>query len=345
MKIGILGCGSIARKRHAIEFKNNPNSEIKGFYSLTGSRAADMVRDFGGKVYQSEQEMFDDPEIDAVSVCTANAYHADLTIRALKAGKHVLCEKPMATTIADCEAMLEASKVTGKRLMIAQNQRLTPVHTKAKQILDSGELGRIIGFSCIYGHKGPETWSASKSNDTWFFKKSEAAFGSMGDLGIHKIDVLRYLIGGEIEQVYAYLKTLDKKFPDGTPIEVDDNSVQVLSFDSGAFGTLTTSWTYYGEDTNATVFYCEKGIMKIYVNPDYPLDVVYIDGSKAHFEMNAMQSNDDDVQLNSGVIDTFVDGILNNKSTILDVQEVIGSMRVVFACLESNAAGKTIQVS
>ena len=344
MKVGVIGCGTIARKRHAVEYMANPDVTIGGFYDLASKRADDMVKDFGGRVYQSEQEMLDDPEIDAVSVCAANAFHADLTIRALNSGKHVLCEKPMAITLEDCEAMLDAAKKTGKRLLIDQNQRLTPVHVKAKQILDSGELGKVITFSSTFGHKGPEMWSVEKSKDTWFFKKSTAAFGSMADLGIHKIDLLRYLIGGEVKSVYADLNTLDKTFSDGIPIEVDDNSVEVMFFDSGAFGTVTTSWTYYGEESNATVLYCEKGIMKIYVNPDYPLDVVYADGSKAHYEMDAIQNNDEAEQQSSGVIDMFVDAVLKGESTVLDAEQIIGSMRVVFACLKSDETGKQIQL-
>ena len=121
LKIGILGCGKIAQVRHIPEYASNPNCELVGFFNPTKSRAEDMAAKYGGKAYDSAEELLADPEIDAVSVCAANNAHAELTIKALKAGKHVLCEKPMAVTLADCEEMVKVAKEEGKLLMIGQN--------------------------------------------------------------------------------------------------------------------------------------------------------------------------------------------------------------------------------
>lgn len=345
LKVGIIGCGSIARQRHAYEYSKLPTVEIAGFYDFNRDRAEAMVRDFGGKVYESAESLLGDPEIQAVSICVANKDHARLTIQALEQGKDVLCEKPMAGTLEECEAMLQVSKTSGRRLLLDHNQRLAPAHVKAKQILESGELGRVITFTTTFGHKGPEMWSADKSANTWFFKKDAAAFGSMADLGIHKIDLIRYLVGGTVTSVYADLAVLDKKFPDGSPIEVDDNSVEVLTFDNGAMGTVTTSWTHYGEECNATVLYCEKGIMKLYQNPQYSLDIVYGDQKKAHYELDRIQTNEDAQQEESGVIRVFVEALQTGNPTILDAESIIDSMRVVFACLESAESGKKIILS
>lgn len=344
INIGIIGCGTIARQRHAVEYYNNPDAQIIGFFDLNEPRAFAMTEEFGGKAYKTAQEMIADPEIDAVSVCVANAYHAALTIEALEHGKHVLCEKPMATTLKDCEAMLAAADKSGKHLLIDHNQRLAPAHVKAKQILETGELGKIISFSTVFGHKGPETWSVDKGCNTWFFKKDLAAFGSMADLGIHKIDLIRYLVGSEVQSVFAELAILNKKFSDGTPIEVDDNSVEIIKFRNGVMGTVTTSWTYYGEESNGTILYCEKGMLRLYINNQYPLTISYADQTKAFYELNQLQSNDDKHQTSSGVIDMFIDCIKNDKKSILDASEAIESMRVVFACLESAESGQIVQV-
>jgi len=339
-RVGIVGCGAIARQRHANEYRLRPDVEIAGFYDLSPQRANEMARKFGGRAYQTMEEMFADADLDAVSICSANAYHADCTIKALNAGKHVLCEKPMATTLEDCEAMLAAAKKNGKRLFIGQNQRLAPAHVQAKGILERGELGRVISFQSTFGHKGPEMWSVDKSADTWFFKKDLAAFGSMADLGIHKIDLMCYLIGDKVTSVYSKLATLEKKFLDGRPIEVDDNSVEILTFSKGTMGTVTTSWTHYGEECNATTLYCEKGILRLYSNPKYTLEITYADGRYVPCELDAMQTNDDVQQASSGVIDVFIEGIQTGAATVLDAENIIDSMRVVFACLESAAAGK-----
>lgn len=345
LKAGIIGCGSIARQRHAHEYLLNPNTEIAGFYDLRPERAADMVATFGGKVYETVDDMLNDPEINIVSVCAANAQHAELTIRALEAGKDVFCEKPMAITLKECEAMVETAKKNGRRLLIDQNQRLAPAHKKAKEILSSGALGRVISFRSTFGHKGPEMWSADKGNHTWFFKKATAAFGSMADLGIHKLDLLRYLIGEEIESVYSVMKVLDKKLPDGSPIEVDDNSVEVLCFKNGATGTVTTSWTHYGEECNETVLYCEKGIMKLYSDPAYSLKIVNADGTQVLYALDRLQTNDDAQQSSSGVIDELVEALLEGRESILDASAVLGSMKAVFACLRSAEEGRSVSLN
>ena len=342
LKVGIIGCGSIAKQRHGYEYFHNADVQIKGFYDLIAARAQALADLYGGSVYADVDAMLADPEIDAVSVCMANAFHAEISIKALKAGKHVLCEKPMAVTMEQCQAMVDAARESGKRLMIGHNQRLAPAHRKAKELLTSGALGRVITFQSTFGHKGPEMWSMDKSANTWFFKKASASFGSMADLGIHKIDLMRYLIGSEITSVYSTMKVLDKKFPDGTPIEVDDNSVEILNFADGAMGTVTTSWTHYGEECNASVLYCEKGIMKLYADPQYSLKVVNADGTRVLYALDRLQTNDDAQQASSGVIDEFVSAIEENRPSVLDAADVIRSMRAVFACLRSAEEGRLI---
>lgn len=344
LRVGILGCGSIAWQRHAYEYTHNPDAELVGCFDLNEKRAAALAKQFRCKVYRTAEELIDDPGIDAVSVCVANAYHASMTLEALTHGKHVLCEKPMAVTLADCQEMAATAKQYGKRLLIGHNQRLAPAHRKAKEILESGALGSVISFSSTFGHKGPELWSMDKSANTWFFHKSTAAFGSMADLGIHKIDLVRYLLGSPVKSVYSNLSVLDKKFPDGTPIEVDDNSVEVLTFEGGAVGTVTTSWTHYGEECNATVLYCKNGIMKLYFNPQYSVEIVWADGTRTLYELDRLQTNDDAQQAPSGVIDEFVKSVLSGKPSVLDAEDILQSMRVVFACLRSAQEGGAVEL-
>ena len=109
IKIGILGCGKIAQVRHIPEYAENKDAQIVGFYDINLERAKSLAETYDGTAYETAEELLANPEIDAVSICTANFAHAELTIAALNAGKHVLCEKPMATTLADCEAMVEVS--------------------------------------------------------------------------------------------------------------------------------------------------------------------------------------------------------------------------------------------
>ena len=247
LKVGIIGCGSIAKQRHGYEYFHNSDVEIKGFYDLIPERAQALVDLYGGKVYAGVDELLADPEIDAVSVCMANAFHAEISIKALKADKHVLCEKPMAVSLEECEAMVAAAKENGKRLMIGHNQRLAPAHKKAKEILSSGALG-----------------------------------------------------------------------------------------------TVTTSWTHYGEECNATTLFCEKGIMKLYADPQYSLKIVNADGTQVLYALDRLQTNDDAQQASSGVIDEFVAAVEEGRPSILDAEDIVRSMRAVFACLRSAEAEKAV---
>ena len=344
IKVGVIGCGSISRQRHVYEYAHNKDVEIIGYFDARKERAEAMAKDFGGKVFDNVDDLINDPNIDAVSVCVANAFHAENTIKCLNAGKHVLCEKPMATTFADCQAMIDAAKKNNKHLLIDQNQRLTPTHKRAKELIASGEYGNVISFQTTFGHGGPESWSADKSANTWFFKKNDASFGSMADLGIHKLDLIRYLVGDDYSSVYSKQVVLDKKFPDGTPIEVDDNSVEVLRFKNGVFGTVTTSWTVYGEEVQQTTLFLQKGIMKLYADPEYSLIVVRADGKVDKFQLDVIQTNDDEQQASSGVIDEFIDAIKSDRPSILDASDVINSMKAVFACVESNEKGQEVNI-
>ena len=340
--IGIIGCGKIAQVRHIPEYAGHPQARLSGFYDLNQERARELAEKWGGKAYSSWEEMLADPGIDAVSVCVANNAHAQLSIAALRAGKHVLCEKPMATTLADCEAMVAAARESGKFLMIGQNQRLTKAHQKARELVENGTLGKILTFRTTFGHGGPETWSVDPGKNTWFFDKSKAAMGAMADLGIHKTDLIQYLLGQTVVETTAKVTTLDKRGADGQLIGVDDNAICIYRMSGGAMGTMTASWTFYGAEDNSTVLYGTKGILRIYDDPAYSLKLITAGGEKVLYELEAIQTNDN--QTKSGVIDCFMDCLVNNTPPAISGQSVLTAMRAVFASLESSETGKSVTV-
>ena len=342
IKIGILGCGKIAQVRHIPEYAANPDCQLVGFYNPTKSRAEDMAAKYGGLAYDTAEELLANPEIDAVSVCAANYAHAALSIQALKAGKHVLCEKPMATTLADCEAMVECAKKNGKFLMIGHNQRLAKAHMEAKRLIDAGLIGDIITFRTSFGHGGPETWAIKPGKDTWFFDKSKAAMGVMADLGVHKTDLIQYLTGQRVVRTTARLVTLDKRGEDGELIGVDDNAVCIYEMSGGAFGTMTASWTYYAAEDNSTVLYGTRGEMRIYDDPAHSIVVKLADGTVQTYDVEQIQTNDN--QTKSGVIDLWVDCLKNNRAPEISGESALYAMRAVFASIESSQTGKTVEI-
>lgn len=343
IKVGIIGCGSITEFRHAPEYAQNSNVEIAAFYDYYPERAEKLVKKYGGKVVKDYKEILEDKTIDAISDCSTNEMHHIITTAALKSGKHVLCEKPMAINLEGAEQMVAASKESGKILMVDHNQRLAEAHKKAKVILESGELGKVLTFRTTFGHKGPEYWSANKSKSTWFFDKKRSVLGVLGDLGIHKIDLVRYLLADEIVEVNAFEGVLDKKDEDGNPISVSDNMVCLLKTKKGTLGQSAFSWTYYGKEDNSTILYCEKGIMKIYDDPQYPIVIQKFGNEEVLYKVGAIQTNDN--QTSTGVIDAFVECILNNSNPIISGEDGLAALKVVYALMESVETGKNVKIN
>lgn len=342
LKVGVIACGKIAQVRHIPEYAANGSAKLVGFYDLDLSRAEQMAAKYGGKAYPSAEALLADPEIDAVSICAANVAHAALTIQALNSGKHVLCEKPMAVSHQECLDMLAAAKKSGKRLLIGQNQRFAKAHATARELIAQGVIGKVLTFRVTFGHGGPETWSIDPGKNTWFFDKKLAAMGAMADLGIHKTDLIRFLLGQDVARTTARLLTLDKKGADDQLIGVDDNAICIYEMTGGAMGTMTASWTYYGPEDNTTILYGTRGIMRIYDDPAHSIVLKFADGTEQCLDLEAIQTNDN--QTASGVIDEFVDAVLSGRPSILDADDIIRSMDAVFASIRSAEEGRTVEL-
>ena len=223
IRVGIIGCGKIAQVRHLPEYAANPHAEVVAYYDKNRARAEEMAAKYGGDVCDSYFDLLNRNDIDAVSICVENRSHAEISTAALYAGKHVLCEKPMAVTLAECESMVAAAERNGKHLMIGHNMRFDPVHRRAKQLLDRGVIGDVITFRAVLGNAGPEGWSVDEG--TWFFDKNKAALGALSDMGIHKVDLIQYLLGQKVIETTAKVVTLNKRDNEGQLIGVDDNAL------------------------------------------------------------------------------------------------------------------------
>ncbi len=332
IRVGIVGCGAITQRRHAPEYAANPDAQIAGFYDADPARAGELVARYGGKAYGSVDELIAD-EIDAVSVCSPNATHADVSVRALESGKHVLVEKPMALSLEETRRMIGAERASGKILMPDHNQRLIPTHLKARELLKDGAIGKPLFYQCNFKHSGPENWSINNTNSTWFFSKVQARFGVFGDLGSHKIDLIRFLTGMEITDVFATLMTLDKRHPDGSLIDLEDNAVCQFRMEDGMPGIMHFSWTNYGQEDNGTTIYGDKGVMKIF--GDYTDDIVLElrDKTTVKYKVSSISTNAN--QLKSGVIDEFVSAILENRRPIVAAVDGHNTLAVLTAGIES----------
>lgn len=129
---------------------------ITAFANRTPQKAADFAQKYGGKAYASLEEVLLDPMVDAVDICTLLESHCEIAVAALNAGKHVLCEKPMATNEEECRQMIAAAHKNNKKLMIYLNQRLYPAHQKGKELINAGAIGKIVNYRSFLGYNWDE---------------------------------------------------------------------------------------------------------------------------------------------------------------------------------------------
>jgi predicted dehydrogenase len=212
------------------------------------------------------REAISDPSVDAVDIVVPNNLHAEVAFAAAEAGKHIICEKPLARTGEEAKAMLDAVNQAGVVHMVAFNYRRTPAVTMAKKLIDEGAIGEVLNFRGTY----LQDWSADPSGPlSWRFQKDIAGSGALGDIGTHVIDIARYLVG-DIASVNAIAHTyidsrpiqeggLDKlgaaerasDAPHG-PVDVDDEILTLLRFSNGAVGSLEATRNAHGRNNFLT---------------------------------------------------------------------------------------------
>lgn len=343
VNIGIVGCGAIGQRRHIPEVAQDPRAKLVALCDVVESRAKEQAGRYGGEAYSSFEKFLQHQPMDAVIIGTPNYLHAPMTLAAFAAGKHVLVEKPMAVSRPEAQAMLAAAQKAGRFLMVGQNQRLMRPHQKAREILAAGRLGRVLTFRTAFKHWGPEYWSVDNHPGTWFFQKKQAVLGVTGDLGIHKVDLMRYLLGEEIVSVASQVGTLIKRYADGRLIDVDDNAMLLVKTQSGVMGSIILSWTNYGEpEANYTLLYCEGGVMMLATDPEYGLIVRHANGEEERYRLGAIATNVK--QVNSGVAAMFIDSILSGTEPPINGVEGYRGLNVILTAMEADAQKRWLPV-
>ncbi len=352
IKVGVIGAGSIAVRAHlpglspadtyeaslALPSHGNNGCEGTKLVALAdcdkpkAQAAADLFK--VPKVYADWRELVNDPDIDVVTVATPNRYHAEMTIAAAKAGKHVLVEKPMATSVADADAMIEAAAKAGVILMVEQTERFNPAHEVAKELIAGGTIGRVTSVRTRSSHQGPDNWSPGSE---WFFNKELAGFGAMADLGIHKLDLIRWIIGDEIVDVAGFAATLIKE-----KCEVEDSAVAVMRFSKGALGVLEAAWTCDPGDSRSFIYGTEGNITLD--GPDFPI-VVHFPTPKFKFNFSLPSGRSNGATFipnipassrHGSVFRHFIDCVRTGSTPLASGVEGRNSLAVVLAALKSS---------
>ena len=226
VNIGIVGCGNVARI-HAQAVIESEVGILRGVADGSYDRAAGFAAEFGTTAYRTVEEMLADPLVDAVCICTPSGYHASCAIDAMKAGKHVLVEKPIAMNTAECDEMIALRDKMNLTAGAICQYRFTDVIQVAKKLIDDDKLGKIItvNLSMCY-HRTAEYYRSSPWRGTWALDG-----GSIMNQGIHGVDALLYLLG-DVDQVYSVCRTLHHE------IEAEDTTVAAVAFKSGALGVI-----------------------------------------------------------------------------------------------------------
>jgi predicted dehydrogenase len=236
-KIGyaVIGLGRIAG--HFMPgTRNTTNSQVTALVSGHRDKAERIAAEYNvpeASIYSYENfdEIAHNPAVDAVYVALPNSMHAEYTIRAAKAGKHVLCEKPMATSVADCEKMIAACKAANVKLMIAYRCHYEPTNLRAVKLIRDGALGQVQAIQSAFG------FNIGKGE--WRLSKAMAGGGPLYDVGIYSLNACRYLTGEEPGQISAYASVIDR---DGRFNEVEENLAWTMRFPSGIVASCTTTY-------------------------------------------------------------------------------------------------------
>jgi len=250
LRIGIIGCGGIANGKHMPSLKAlDKEVEMVAFADIIEESAQKAAKEYGtadAKVYTDYKELLKDASIDVVHVLTPNRSHAEISIAGLEAGKHVMCEKPMAKTAADAKKMVEAAKKSGKKLTIGYQHRHKPESTYLKSVIERGDLGDVY-YSKAYAirRRGTPTWGV-------FLNEFEQGGGPLIDIGTHSLDLTLYLMDNYSPKMVVGTKYKKLPNPDcGNPWgcwdekqhTVEDSAFGFITMQNGATIILETSWS------------------------------------------------------------------------------------------------------
>ncbi len=293
---GLIGCGDISRKRVAPALRDLSNVDFVAVSRARAELAQEFAEEFGAhKWYADWRELLADDEIDAVYIATPVHLHAEQTIAAAEAGKHVLCEKPMALDVAECARMIAACAANNVKLSIAYYRHFYPVVARVKEIIASGDIGKPV-LAQINAFE----FNAMPPDDPryWFFTKEKSGGGPMMDFGCHRIEVLTNIFGAIVD-VKAFTDNLlfDR--------EVEDTSAAFFKFANGIRATLTvTHAAFEGQDT-LDIFGSEGSLHIMKLNQG---DLRIVTKSGERHENHPPHAN---LQLPS--IEDFTNAILENR--------------------------------
>lgn len=365
LAIGIIGCGGIANQKHMPSLsKLNDQCEMVAFCDLIEERAITAAKQYGtfdAKVYTDYHELLADPKIDVVHVLTPNVSHCPITVAALEAGKHVMCEKPMAATSADAEKMIAAWKKSGKKFTIGYQNRFREEITTLHKACSNGDLGHIyFATATAVRRRGVPTWGV-------FPNKSLQGGGPLIDIGTHSLDLTLWMMDNYeplsvTGQTYNLLGTTLRGDEQGNRLghwdpdtyEVEDSAFGFIKMKNGASIFIRAAWalnsnldneaatSLCGTKAGADIFsHAKPGEPKLIINHikhDKFFDDALRPGSEiAHFHDKVVTPSElEAIQ--------WIDAILNDTEPLVKPEQAIVVTRILEAIYKSSETGKEVML-
>ena len=298
---GLIGAGDIAKKRIAPALRDLPNCD---FVAVSRSRfelAESFGREFGARKWFADwRELIADDEIDAVYIATPVFLHAEQTIAAAKAGKHILCEKPMALNVKECDEMLAACRANNVKLGIAYYRHFYPVIERAKAIIASGEIGKVsVAQINAFEYFDP----SPEHSRYWLLEKEKSGGGPMKDFGCHRLEVLSNLFG-KVTRLKSLIANV------AFERKVEDTAATLLQFESGTCATLTV--THAAQEAQDTLdIFGTKGAIHIPVLNQGELKLRI--GNDERIESYPTHPN-----AHLPLIEDFTNAVLTNREPLLN---------------------------
>lgn len=323
-KLGVAFVGSDVHVGGYVKaFLAQPEVDLIGVCDSEDSSAREVAAQGNMRFSTTRyEELLENPEIDVIMVCSPDHFHAAHSIAALRAGKHVLCEKPMATTLPDCKDMVRAVDETGLTFMASQFMRFETIHQEIKRIYDEGTLGRAFFVEGSYIHD----MNGIYARNTWRSDPKRPQNVLIGG-GCHPLDLLRWAVGSEIEEVHAYSNGYAA--PD---LILDDCYILSFKFENGCIGKVlvTSGCRGHGMGEGFLSIYGTEATIwrdRLYPAQGEPADIAFV--------------KRDPIQ---AVVDHFVDCAKTGKQPSIDVRDGAKTVSALVAGVESAESGAPVAV-
>ncbi len=326
-RVGVIGTG-VMGSEHAARWQQLP-VELVGYHDHRVERAERLAQELGGRAFTSMHDLI--AEVDIVDVCTPTPEHRGPVIAAAEAGKHIVCEKPLARHLRDAEAMIAACETAGVRLFVAQVVRFFPEFARAKEIVDSGAVGRIGVVRSVRAGSYPTARE--------WYGNFDLSGGVILDLAIHDIDYLRWLCG-DVERVFAHGLSFER-------IAAKDHALITLRFKSGAIGHIDANWSLpAGIFNTALEIAGDEGILQVDNQTSSPLQAAL--HRTAGVEEGGVVVPGSPVALADepyyGELAHFLQCLESGAPFRVQPQDGLAALRCALAAIESVRTGKPVAI-